>query len=379
MKGKLQYISWVFALLTVMTSCDKDKAADTSTNTTSPPPPPPLIGSCDSSNRVRVSAQLVPVGKLSKARGGVAVAAVGSKVLFAGGYGFTRVDIYDVAANSWSQAELSQARGGIAAIAAGNKVFFAGGYVNDGVTDIPYATVDIYNAENNTWTVAHLSEARTYVAAAAVGNKVFFVGGQGAQYAASSTIDIYDLSTGLWSVAHLSEGWMNISAITLNNKIYFAGGYRWLPNLWDVTESNRINIYDDATSSWSTDTLRYPMGALTGVAVAGQIYWAEECLVEIKNVQTVSSTYSSLFASAYWQGVDGQNAVAKDNKIIYFRHNGDKTKWFDIYDVSTKRWSIGEVPINVVLASIISVNNTIYLTGGWIDGDANDQVWKLEF
>jgi hypothetical protein len=229
MKRNLQCISLAVALLSVMASCDKDKAADNSTNIT-PPPPPPLTGSCDSSNRPRVSAQLVPVGKLSKARGGVAVAAVGSKILFAGGYGSTRVDIYDVTANSWS-----------------------------------------------------------------------------------------------------------------------------------------------------TDTLRYPMGSLTGVAVAGQIYWAEECLVEIKNVQTVSSTFSSLFTSAYWQDVDGQSAVVKNNKIIFCRHNTDKTKWFDIYDTSIKRWSIGEMSITVVEASIISVNNTIYLAGGSIDGVASDQVWKLEF
>ncbi len=44
----------------------------------------------------------------------------------------------------------------------------------------------------------------------------------------------------------------------------------------------------------------------------------------------------------------------------------------DIYDVTTNTWSVAHL-------SIISVNNTVYLAGGKINGVLSDKVWKLEF
>jgi len=55
---------------------------------------------------------------------------------------------------------------------------------------------------------------------------------------------------------------------------------------------------------------------------------------------------------------------------------------FDIYDVTTKTWSIGLLPVNIIGASIISVNNTIYVAGGQTEDGLyipSNQVWKLEF
>ena len=52
---------------------------------------------------------------------------------------------------------------------------------------------------------------------------------------------------------------------------------------------------------------------------------------------------------------------------------------FDVYDVATDKWSIGVLPVGVLRASIISVNNTIYLAGGVVNGILSDKVWKMEF
>jgi hypothetical protein len=118
-------------------------------------------------NRPLVPAQVVSVGALSKARWYMAVASAGGKILFAGGYstaepnGSSRVDIYDIASNTWSTTELSQPRYDITAIAAGNKIFFAGG---DYGTHLPGGTqnsvsksvVDVYDASTSTWSVTAL-------------------------------------------------------------------------------------------------------------------------------------------------------------------------------------------------------------------------------
>jgi N-acetylneuraminic acid mutarotase len=113
----------------------------------------------------------------------MAVASAGTKILFAGatssknGIGYSTVDIYDLATQTWSIADLSKVRPHIAAVAAGNKVFFAGGGDVDQFS-FPSATVDMYDVSTNTWSVASLSEPRAYIGAAAVGNKVLFAGGK---------------------------------------------------------------------------------------------------------------------------------------------------------------------------------------------------------
>jgi hypothetical protein len=342
---------------------------------------------CNNSSRPQVNAQLVPVGTLSEVRAGITVASVGNKIVFVSGelsgwpqsYGSSRVDIYDVITQAWSTAELSQRRSGIAAVAAGNKIFFAGGRLTDGGIDQLFSAIDIYDASNNTWSVASLSEPRCYIAAATVGNKVFFAGGEkDSDHNTSTKVDIYDLSANSWSAAVLSAARANISAVTVNNKIYFAGG-----NTQNRTysPSDRIDIYNNLSASWTTSSLKEAMGPLAGMAAGDNIYWVQNCAVEIKNVNTWNSSVAYLFKSgAEWIIDNGQNIVLKDGKLVYFRHNDPIPDRFDIYDISTKTWSIGVLNQPVPKwASIISVNNTIYVAGGSLNGVLSNQVWKLEF
>ena len=342
---------------------------------------------CNNSNRPQVNARLVPVGSLSEVGAGMTVAAAGSKIVFAGAelfgwpqtYGSSRVDIYDMITQAWSTAELSQRRSGIAAIAAGDKIFFAGGGLTDGAVDQLFSVVDIYDVSTNIWSVASLSEPRSYIAAATVGNKVFFAGGEkDISHNTSTKVDIYDLSTNAWSSAALSVPRANISAVTVNSKIYFAGG-----NSQNRTysPSDRIDIYDNIAHSWSTSSLREPMGPLAGITAGGNIYWAQDCAVEIKNVSSWNSSVSYLFKSGgSWIIDNGQNIVLKDGKLVFFRHSDAIVDKFDIYDILTKTWSIGVLAEPAPKwSTIISVNNTIYIAGGNLNGLLSNRVWKLEF
>ena len=355
---------------------------------------PSLLTACDNSIRPQICAQLIPIGTLSLAGDRIATASAGSKIVFAGRDccpGSSRVDIYDTITQTWSIAELSVARWGIAAVVSGNKIFFAGGELGDGAFDIYYSTVDIYDVSSNTWSVASLSEPRSEIAAAAVGNKVLFAGGEkDMSYNTSDKVDIYDVSSNIWSTALLSEPRSFISAVTVNNKIYFAGGgasqFQWNNNF-----SNRIDIYDNATNTWSTSSLIESKAMFAGIAVANRIYWAGgfiesagwglTCQVEIKDVNTQNSSIDFLFKAGSWWTNFGENAVIKDNKIIFFRggwFNVPDNK-FDIYDTVTDRWSIGVLNQNIEGASLICVNNIIYVAGGYVNGVASNQVWKLEF
>ncbi|MBS1598594.1 MAG: IPT/TIG domain-containing protein [Bacteroidetes bacterium] len=172
--------------------------------------------------------------QLSERRGYLAAAAMGNKIVFAGGLKAASpdalptatVDIYDVLTDSWQTAQLSEARYNLTATAAGGKIFFAGGQTNSAIINSNYfsSTVDIYDVSANTWSVAHLSTKRTMLAATAIGNKVLFGGGDEGSVSYSQTVDVYDTDTGTWTTAQLSSKRRGLAAASSGNKALFGGG-----------------------------------------------------------------------------------------------------------------------------------------------------------
>ena len=355
---------------------------------------------CDVSNRPLINAQLIPVGNFSEARSNVTVVSAGSKILYAGGYSgntangwkyYSRVDILDVNTGTWSTANLSQARWGMATAVLGNKIFFAGGVIGMGT----YTTrVDIYDVSTHTWSITELSTARTEMVGAAAGNKVLFAGGVEGFFDFSSRVDLYDVSTNTWSTTFLTDQAVGTVATVIGNSIFFAGNASdWWA--WDFgTISSTINVYDAQSNTWSASALSEARGYLAGIAVGNKNYWAGGLYkqpydpfterVEIRDMNTGASTFDCLFQpNAFF------SAVLKNNQIVFFTSGVDaQIYWpsnppvmnkFDIYDVTTKTWSIGLLPVSIYGSSIISVNNTIYVAGGNVNGINSNKVWKLEF
>ena len=266
---------------------------------------------CDTLNRATITIQLVPVAAIPTPRYGITTATAGNKLLLAGGYTgsdvynpVSDVDIYDFGTQTWSTAHLSTARSAVA-VTAGNKIFFVGG---EGPGFYGTTRVDIYDASTNTWSLSDLpSPASTVFSYAVVGNKVFFAtGGNPGVY--GGKVDVYDTSTGLWSEIDLPEQVQFVTATTVGNKVYFAGGLVNPPanNLLNV-----VNIYDNATGTWSTtSSLSQPTEAMASIYVNGKIYWAggvigydsvndrstTTCKVEIRDVSTGSSSFTNLSA-----------------------------------------------------------------------------------
>src|SRR4030095_8469035 len=335
---------------------------------------------CNDSNRPEITVRLTPIGILSKSRHGMSIAAAGNKIVFAGGawsldcpecWGSSRADIYDLTNNTWSTAELSEGRWSIGSVAAGNKIFFAGGQWGDGAFDSYYTNVDIYDASSNTWKVVHLSEPRAYISAGAAGDQVFFAGGEkNMNYETSANVDIYDIATGSFSYGYLSEPRAHVSAVTVNNKIYFAGGEG--NNRWYNNPSNKIDIFDNTTRVWSTSSLSEPMNLLTGITMADKIYWASGCTIEIKDIDTWSSSIAHPYKRASWF----IQSVSKDNFILFLGgYRGSinfptRENKIDIYNTATNTWSIGVLPVSI--ESAISYNNEVYVTDGV-------KAYKLEF
>jgi N-acetylneuraminic acid mutarotase len=352
-------------------------------------------------NRPVINVQLVPFGTLSQPRKLIYAATAGTKILFAGGYSgpnnntiSTRVDIYDFAANTWSIAELSKARHYMTVATIGNKIFFAGGSDDDYNVNrfIDFSRVDIYDAVANTWSTAELSEARDRLTSASLGDKIFFAGGnsRNAINPISNRIDIYNNTTNTWSIDSLSESRMDLSATTAGNKIYFAGGLGMMtPN-----SSYKIDVYDGATNSWSTSSLGEGKQLFGSIAVANKIYWAggiissssaggiiKSSQVEIRDINTQVSTFACLS-----QRKAMFETVLKNNEIVFFidlvHSPGELFLDFEIYNTATDTWSIGRLNQGISLMSIISVNNKIYVAGGSLSSGIevlSNQVWLLEW
>jgi len=349
---------------------------------------------CDSSRPV-INATLTPVGSLSSGRTEILAASAGDKILFIGGMHSGQnwwnesvpADIYDISNNTWSahllvpdNPQFTHFRLGAAIASIGNKILFAGG--GDGMGDNQTSRVDIYDASSGTWSVAWLSRERQGVIAATVGDKVLFAGGfgypDGSNWGEFNTVDIYDNSNS-WSTANLSQARMDIIATTSGNKIYFAGGRS------GINASKTIDIYDAATNSWSVSSLQQPRTEMASIAADGKISWAgghswngtgwtNSDNAEILDLNTGTTSSVCIFPRSSF------GAVKRNEHIVFFTGQYDNNgTQFEIYNTISSKWSTGILNKSIQGAAIISVNNTIYVAGGLVNGAYSNQVWKLEF
>ena len=173
---------------------------------------------------------------LSQPRTALAATTVGSKALFAGGCavgtGATTesrtcgaggsvvdiVDIYDAATGIWSTDVLVEPRRNLATTSVGTKVLFAGGF---GV-NVRSRQVDIYDTATGRWNGAKLSLARSQLAATTVGDKAIFAGGMRSGRE-SAMVDIYDDATGTWSTARLPQARSNLGATSVGTLAFSPG------------------------------------------------------------------------------------------------------------------------------------------------------------
>ncbi|MEP6951074.1 MAG: hypothetical protein ABI863_17430 [Ginsengibacter sp.] len=347
---------------------------------------------CDASNRATITIQLTPIASMPFRRWDPTAATIGNKLLLAGGglsigdpASVSDVSIYDFSTQSWSTAHLSMVRGSMTSATVGNKVFFAGGEVPGFVGT---TRVDIYDAFTNTWTSSNLPAPTFFAYIAPVGNKVFFTSER-------AKVDIYDISTGLWSELNLSQPRTNATSTTVGNKVYFAGGS---VDGSIVHLSNVVDIYDNATGTWSTSSLSQPSSFIGSIYVNGKIYWAggvlgydpvrdrdiATCKVEIRDVSTQTSSFTNLSRPNEFNYY-GKRPIFYKGKIIFpaIIYNPQGAT-LDIYDPQSNTWFIGKLPPDILVQSLVLVNNALYAVGNDVTSGSEDnylinQIWKLQY
>lgn len=322
----------------------------------------------------------VRVGVLSNNRDNPSVIVAGGKIFFAGGGrgvvdgASNRVDIYDIAQNTWTIDSLSQARFGVATATQGNKVYFAGGNtLNIDSTDQFYSTIDVYDFTNGNWTVEQLSAPGSASIGISKGNKVMFAGGLNRP----NRLDIYDATTNTWSIKTLIYGYLGSPTITnshiypsLNNSIYFVNGYQ----LTNWAFSVGCEIYDIASGTLSiAPDLIYNKQSASVLTVNNNIYiggghvdYELVCNLEIRNMQTGTSTLSDI-------GLYLKASAAIQDKIIYSDGHA-----FTIFNTNYQTWQKGQFPFQNMAHSFVNAGNYLYVIVESA-GDLPDEIWRLDF
>jgi N-acetylneuraminic acid mutarotase len=337
-----------------------------------------------------LSTNMWSTAALSEARGGMTVATVGNKILYAGGslqsgQPSSRVDIYDAAANTWATTRLSMARYSMVTAVAGNKVFFTG---------FDYAEitnkVDVFDASSNSWSTASLSEARGGMSAIAIGNKVLFAGGYrkwdaffDTPFDFSKRVDIYDIATNTWSVAELKDARSAMAAAVVGNRVLFAGGSYWADaTAANPVKLNTVDIYDASTNTWSTAALSEARAYLTATTVGNKVLFAGDGSFTVDVYNATTNSWSTTRLSLV---IPVSSTAVLGSKVAFFIGDPNNRR-LDIYDASANSWSQSE--LSKPLSSFpITAGNKVFLGGGTVYTNATgfpeyiptSSVWRLQF
>ena len=254
-------------------------------------------------------------------------ATLGTKAYFAGGdntsVDLTLVEIYDVTDQSWSYENLSVGRMLPEGVSCGSKVFFAGGVAGNFETF--FDVVDIYDTLTGEWTVEYLTAPRFSISAVAHPgqNKVLFAGGLNmSNFTAYDVVEIYNVGTGEWEdPTYLSIGRGSMGSAVVGDLAIFAGGYNFLEY------TDRVDIYNFVTGTWTTDTLSMPRG-FTSAGTVGEKVFIAGGMIDPNDPYTPSY-------------------------------------YMDVYDNATGMWSVKFIPNpRAFFESAPTINDSLFFAGG---------------
>jgi N-acetylneuraminic acid mutarotase len=239
--------------------------------------------------------------------------------------------VYDRISGGWTTTQASVARLGAATLVAGNKVFFAGGFDHYDDFTSALSVVDIYDVTTNSWRVSQLSEARGASKAVISGTRVFFAGGlKDANGTFSNKIDIYDLESESWSSTVLPGGARAVgAAVTARDKLLFFGGYTGYRDLTGfgkiLTDPSKvIDIFDVQSGRWSADTMKLTKSDFAAVSDGANVFLAGGLIQPGSQTFAVEkwnvNTMTSTPSCLYqpMSYFNDKDAVIKNNLVVFF-------------------------------------------------------------
>jgi hypothetical protein len=206
-------------------------------------------------------------------------------------------------------------------------------------------------------TTTTLSQSRVFLASTSTNELVFFGGGVLSLFPtskASDRVDIYNVLSGSWSTTSLSIARVGLAATSLQNLVFFAGGAvsfegdlsKDLANaVGNVT--NRVDIYNTLNGIWSTATLSQARALLAATSVGNFVLFGGGGKLNESNINE-SNTNSS-------------------NKV-------NELDIVDVFDVTSNRWTTATLSQARSYLAATSVDNRYALFGGGRKGSNNSNV-----
>lgn len=302
---------------------------------------------------------------LSLPRADVAAGKTQDKVFFAGGFNNSgeeefdtyrkRLDIYDPATDTWTEAIIPIARPNTRAVGVGTKIYIAGYSTDPTLPDMN--VMDIYDTATDTWT----SETFTMTNATgmtAIDNLIFLV--------KSGQVRIYNTTTGNFSSETLSSGRQLPNPFACNGKVLFAGGGSSVQGLSDV-----VDIYDIATGTFTTGNMANGRNQVQGVCADNKVYLISG-LEDFSNWTTNIDVYDTETGEFSLQQMSrpksGFGAAATDTKI--YLNGGYDTSEFEfideveVYDPATGETTFLNLSVARTRVGSVALDNKVYTAGG---------------
>lgn len=312
--------------------------------------------------------------------------ASGNRAVFFSGYsggiyGYpATIETYDFATSTWTLANPTNARRETKGVVAGDKVFLGGGVIGPYTDPVTVAYANVYDLNTHTLTNFNLTQARIVGGVGTLGGKVYFAGGyRGILDGFSKKVDIVDVATNAKTSVNLSLARRDIAVGTAGSKIVFAGGnYGFYYPTYDLKSTNRVDIYNNATNTWSTAALSQARAGITVASAGNKILFIGGTWITVQGVQkyyyktdvydVVTNTWSvvPLSISRTDMGVTsaGNKVFIAGGTLL----NGNRSNRVDVYDASTDSWSTMTLPAARTGLAALSVGAKVMFAGGFAQG-----------
>jgi hypothetical protein len=222
---------------------------------------------------------------------------------------------------------------------------------------------------NITHTTATLSQFRSRVAVTSSGELVFFAGGRLSQKPTigggpSDRVDIYNVTSGSWTTATLSIPRHDLATTSSQNLVFFGGGEDG-PTVYD-----RVDIYNTLNGSWSTATLSQPRVGLAATSVGNLVLFGggynstgPSNVVDVFNMTNNKWTTATLSQA---RGFFAATSVNNRYALFAGGYTGSKqySNVVDIFDSLSGMWNTTTLSQARCDLAATSLGNLAFFGGG---------------
>lgn len=247
---------------------------------------------------------------------------------------------------------------------------------------------NIFDATTGAHTYGNLTISRAMIQVVSYGDKVYFGGGKYGYFADpqyTKTVNVYDNATNTWSVLNLGTNREVGGAGAAGGKIVFAGGTGRTDIAGPVYMYNKVDIFDAVTGARTSAKIskgrsNIACGASGNkIVFAGGWYW--DMMYNVLPANTVdiydasTNTWTKTTLSSKRQDI---GVAVVGNKIIFAGGQGNTgvTNKVDVYDVSTNTWVTSLMPTARYAMRSAVIGTNAYFAGNGVTVDNSVAVYN---